>query len=139
MHCRIARAAEEQQRKQAEATSNLLESVFRGLDNHAEGEDPDFKIRLEKELDLAARDMDKKLSDALAMQARLRNALGTTQLALGEGVKAVALFQAALDDLRTQIAPDDPQWLLVSEQSRPRLIYNLDGHSTPAIMVSRCS
>src|SRR6202043_1268728 len=87
-----ARASETAQRKQAVAVATLLESVFRGLDPYSETKDaPDPITQLGAQLDRAAATLDKDYTGEPLVRARLRNALGQTQLSLGEYGKAEAL------------------------------------------------
>lgn len=107
-----AAAREAAQRQQAEAEALLLESFFQALDPDAEQKgDPDLRTRLVARLDQAAMSLDKDAGDSLG-RARLRNALGETQLHLGEAGEAERLFQAAADERREHAGPDDPKTLL---------------------------
>ncbi|HSZ60079.1 MAG TPA: serine/threonine-protein kinase [Tepidisphaeraceae bacterium] len=106
-----ATAKEVAQRKQAEATANLLESIFRGIDPDEERGGQDLNSRLATTLDKAAARLESEYSGDPLVRARLRVALGSTELTLGARDKADALFRAALDEQRVQLGPDDPECL----------------------------
>ena len=108
-----ARNAEEAQRKQAQAVAALLESVFHGLNpTNAQQGETDLKTRLVIRLDEAAAHLDSgDVGDPL-VRARLRNAIGETQLALGEAQKAATLFETALAEQRRHLADDDDAVLI---------------------------
>jgi hypothetical protein len=103
-----AKEAEAARRKQAEAVSVLLESVFLKLDPRAEEKGLTFKEQLVAQLDAVVARLDKEFADQPLVQARLRDALGQAQLRLGEAKKAVALLQEALEERRNHLRADDP-------------------------------
>ena len=109
-----ATSREAAQRRQAEAVANLLESVFRGLDPtgpRRSGED--LKKQLALQLDRAALQLNSPIySGDPATRARLRSALGTTELGLGEAAKGEALLRAALIEEGSYASPDDLQTLI---------------------------
>jgi serine/threonine protein kinase/tetratricopeptide (TPR) repeat protein len=103
---REAKQAEAAQRQQAEAIAKLLESVFLELD-------PDeAALHLQKELagrlDQVAAKVAKESDVAPLVQARLRTAVGTAYLALGEYGKAAAQHEKALELYQLHQGPDDP-------------------------------
>jgi non-specific serine/threonine protein kinase/serine/threonine-protein kinase len=107
-----AKESETVQRRQAEAVVKMLESVFRDLDPRAEQKGCfDVKSQLLAQLDAAARTLDTEYADQPLVRARLRNALGVTQLGLGEADKALPLFQAALEERHAHLEPDHPDTL----------------------------
>ncbi len=98
------REAEAAQRKQADAVAGLLESVFRGLDPRDPGQG--LKGELVSRLDKVAADLEKEYGGEPLLLARMRSALGETQLGLGEPAKAVALLRQALEARQTALGPD---------------------------------
>jgi len=108
-----AAAAETAERKQAEAVADLLESVFRGLDPTAEkkGGLPLDK-QLVAQLDAAAASLDEEYTGQPLVRARLRRALGSTQMGLGEPNKAVALFEKSLEERQRHLGRDHPDTLV---------------------------
>jgi len=109
-----AAANESAQRKQAEAVAGLLESVFQGLDPFSETEGgPDLKTHLVAQLDNTAASLAKDYAGEPLVRARLRNALGWTELRLGEVNKADVLLQSALNEQRAYVSLDDPRTLTI--------------------------
>jgi tetratricopeptide (TPR) repeat protein len=106
---RARREAEVAQRKQADAVASLLESVFRGLDPRDPGQG--LKGELVSRLDKVAADLEKEYAGEPLLLARMRSALGETQLGLGEPAKAVALLRQALEARQTALGPDHPDTL----------------------------
>jgi serine/threonine protein kinase len=103
---RDAKLQEASQRQQAEAVVVLLESLFQDLDprNPLETAAP-LKDRLLAQLALAAADLDRQHAGEPLLRARLRYALGRTNLGLGEWSKAAALFESALADRQKLLGP----------------------------------
>jgi serine/threonine protein kinase/tetratricopeptide (TPR) repeat protein len=106
---RIAKEAEVSQRKQAEAVAELLESVFHGPNPYAV---QDLKAQLLDRLGQMAADLENKYAGEPLTRARLRSALGVTQMGLGQYAKAVALFQQSLEARRPSLGPDHPDTLI---------------------------
>jgi serine/threonine protein kinase len=98
------REAEAAQRKQAEAVAGLLESVFRGLDPRDPGQG--LKGALVSRLDKVAADVAQEYAGEPLLLARMRAALGETQLGLGEPGKAVMLLLQTLEVRRALLGPD---------------------------------
>ncbi|HZY83443.1 MAG TPA: serine/threonine-protein kinase [Gemmataceae bacterium] len=103
------RQAEAAQRKQADAVAGLLESVFRGLDPRDPGQG--LKGELVSRLDRVAADLEKEYAGEPLLLARMRSALGETQLGLGEPAKAVPLLSQALEARQALLGPDHPDTL----------------------------
>jgi serine/threonine protein kinase len=108
-----ARANEERERKvanerrqQAEATANLLESVFKNLNPGEEKNDGlDLKQRLIAHLGEVADELEHEATDPLT-QARLQHVLGSAFNSLGEANKAVIQFQRSLKKRQEKVGPD---------------------------------
>jgi serine/threonine protein kinase/tetratricopeptide (TPR) repeat protein len=98
------REAEAAQRKQADAVAGLLESVFRGLDPRDPGQG--LKGALVSRLDKVAADVAQEYAGEPLLLARMRAALGETQLGLGEPGKAVMLLLQTLEARRALLGPD---------------------------------
>ena len=113
-----ARAKEEAQRKQAEAVANLLESLFRGLGPNAQQKgEADLRAQLVAQLDFAAANLEKEYAGQPLMRARLRQALGATQLNLGEVARAEKLLREAVRERRAHLGADHVDMPLTSPNS----------------------
>jgi hypothetical protein len=127
-----AQANERAQRKQAEAVATLLESVFKQLDPLAERKGgPGLQAQLLAQLDRAAADLEQEYACEPLVRARLRNALGITQLGLGEWAKAEPLFQAALAERRPLLGEDHVFTLATLHNLA--LVYRADGRTAEAV------
>jgi tetratricopeptide (TPR) repeat protein len=129
-----AKDKEAAERKQAEAVSGLLVSVFRQVDPDAEKKGGlGLKEQLLAELDRAAANLQKEYAGQPLVRARLRSALGETQLGLGEWAKAQALFRAAVAELGSLLGEGHPDTLAV--QSNLGLAYQGAGRAAESIQV----
>jgi tetratricopeptide (TPR) repeat protein len=101
---RQAREAEAAQRRQAEAAAGLLQSIFEGLDPTA----PPDRLRphLLARLTAVAAALDREHAGEPLVRARLRLALGSTLVALGEWEKGLALLEQALAARVQHLGPD---------------------------------
>lgn len=96
----------DERRMQAEAVADLLESVFKDLNPHAETKDGlTFKDQLIAKLDEVASPLEQEGADPL-IQARLQHALGQAYRGLGEPEKAVPHLQRSLEAVKAALGPD---------------------------------
>ena len=98
------RDAKEAARKDAVATINFLDTVFRSPDPNRDGR----TITVAETLDAAAKQLDSDLTAQPAERARLRAVLGRTNGALGLPRQAIPLQESVLDYYRGAVGPEDP-------------------------------
>lgn len=126
---RAAATTEASMRQQAEVVASFLESMFQDLD--AKRATTDLRSLLLARLDLMAADLEKDHASDPLLRARLRTALGHTQLSLGEAGKAVALFELALAERRQHLPPNHHDTL--ASMNNLALAYQAAGRVNDAV------
>ena len=111
---RATRAGEREsaQRRQADAVARTLESIFRQMDPERGGDDLRASMLLEIDRLAATANPDPDSPDEPLARARLRCALGSTEVGLGETAKGEILLRAALDEQLRLLGPDHADTLV---------------------------